>query len=159
MSVISPSLDHNPTCWGTYEGESWPWTGCQSKVLRWADKGQKFTFSPDVVGPEKYLQGMFQQTHIVNPFNMWVLCGVNGSCLDVSPLVMLNGGSFGEGSVSYQITELRRKNCSDDDSQETLNVTRLCLRYFQPLKSTEHYTAAPVCVYPPFVFIVSNCSL
>lgn len=89
-----------PSCWGTYKGESWPWTGCQSRRVRWADRIIKFTFSPDVVGPDRYVQGFFQQEDIVNSFNTWLLCGVNGSCLDASPLIMISDGSFGEGNFS-----------------------------------------------------------
>lgn len=142
-----------PTCWGSYEGESWPWTGCQSKILRWADKAKKFTFSPDVIGPDKYLQGMFQQTDLLNPFNIWMLCRVNGSCLYASSLVMLNGGSFGAGNVSCSVTEIRKKNCSGEDCQETLWVNCSCYGYNTPTIPTEHYTATQ------FVYIHHLCLL
>lgn len=128
-------------------------------MLRWADKGKEFTFSPDRVGSEEYL-GLFQQTDLLNPFSIWMLCGINGHCLDASPLAMINGGSFGVGDVSCSIIEVRQRNCSNnDDPQKTLRDNRLCSGYHEAIIPTGHYAAIPVSVHPPFMFIVSNYSL
>ncbi|XP_036056879.1 uncharacterized protein LOC118592184 [Onychomys torridus] len=146
-----------PYCWGTYEGETWPWTGCQSRGIRWAENSGKFTFSPDVAGPERFIQGFLQQEENFNPSDSWLLCGINGSCLDASPLVMINGGSYGVGNLS----------CASNHSQigfgerasDPFNVSKRCYGVIQELASTIHYPSTPVCVYPPFMFIVSNISL
>ena len=36
-----------------------------------------------------------------NPFNVWLLCGVNGSCTDLSPLSILMGGAWGNASFYW----------------------------------------------------------
>ena len=36
-----------------------------------------------------------------NPFNVWLLCGVNGSCTDLSPLNMVAGGALGNASFYW----------------------------------------------------------
>ena len=33
-----------------------------------------------------------------NPFNVWLLCGVNGSCTDLSPLSQVAGGAWGNAN-------------------------------------------------------------
>jgi len=33
-----------------------------------------------------------------NPFNVWLLCGVNVSCTDLSPLSMVVGGAWGNAN-------------------------------------------------------------
>lgn len=44
-----------PRCWGHFEGEAWPWTGCQAAQVNWTNEDKLFTFSPDMVGKNKGL--------------------------------------------------------------------------------------------------------
>lgn len=67
-----------------------------------------------------------------NPFNNWLLCGVNGSCINLEPMAMLGGG------------EHRIIHCKTDKGKDS------------PNNKIIKFKLTPVCVYPPFVFIVSN---
>lgn len=137
-----------PLCWGHYEGETWPWTGCQAKQVNWTDEDKLFTFSLDMVEEDRDLRGIFQQNSIINPFSLWMLCGINGSCLDASPLAMLQGRAFGTVNFSCKVNEIRQyccnnpgscKDCScdsfcsgscDSDCYKTVNVYRSCDKQF-----------------------------
>ena len=69
-----------------------------------------------------------------NPFDIWLLCGVNGSCTDISPLAMLQGGSIGNASFEWNSKlQVSGKNVS--------------------------FAPTLVCVWPPFVFVVFNDSV
>lgn len=70
-----------------------------------------------------------------NLFDHWLLCGVNGSCMNLEPMAMTRGGENGVSMPSNG----RKQGIN-------LKVRRVT---FKP---------TPVCVYPPFVFIVSNIS-
>lgn len=83
-----------------------------------------------------------------NPFDQWLLCGTNGSCADLSPIVMLLGGYAEKGRLQF-------------DWEGTLGAgsfswTSTDISY-KALKRLD-YTATPVCVWPPFLWIVSNGS-
>lgn len=45
----------------------------------------------------------------INPFDLWLLCGHNGSCTDLMPMGMLLGGGKEKGQLSYK---------EDDDSEQ-----------------------------------------
>jgi hypothetical protein len=76
-----------------------------------------------------------------NPFNVWLLCGVNDSCTDLSPLSMVAGEAWGNANVYW--------NGSD--------VFETSVFQFAGRRNVS-FQAAPVCVWPPFVFIVYNGS-
>ena len=76
-----------------------------------------------------------------NPFNVWLLCGVNGSCTDLSPLSMLVGGAWGNASFYW-----------NGSSVFETSVSQLAGGHNASFKAT------PVCLWPPFVFIVYNGS-
>lgn len=88
-----------PFCWGMNWGEIWPWTGCQSRTVNWGDKSQNFTFSPGIskefnasyAGKNFSDQNPFQD-YVSNSFDNWLFCGVNGSCMNLEPMVMIAGG-------------------------------------------------------------------
>lgn len=44
-------------------------------------------------------QGLFLQDLRMHPFHKWVLCGVNGSCTELNPLVFIQGGVVGKASL------------------------------------------------------------
>ncbi|XP_057347717.1 uncharacterized protein LOC130680663 [Manis pentadactyla] len=146
-----------PHCLGDYEGERWPWTDCQSAAVTWADERHMFTVSPDMTekrswGTALVKDSNYSQPMNRNPFHKWMLCGVNGSCTDLSPLSALLGGGIGlRYNITYQCTI---------DSSSSAPTTTSCY----PANSTQteppgsKYPPAPVCLSPPFLFILSNDS-
>lgn len=72
---------------------------------------------------------------------MWLLCGVNGSCTDLSPLSMLVGGAWGNAHFYW-----------NGSSVFETSVSQLAGGHNASFK------AMPVCLWPPFVFIVYNGS-
>ncbi|XP_057351151.1 uncharacterized protein LOC130681716 [Manis pentadactyla] len=143
-----------PHCVGDYEGEPWPWTDCQSATVTWADTHQRFTISPDMTKGRSWGTAMIKDSNYSqpmnrNPFHKWMLCGINGSCTDLSPLSALLGGGKG---VSYNMTY----QCYTDVKSSS-PTTRFC----SPVYSTQGaprlpFPPAPVCLSPPFLFILSN---
>ena len=84
---------------------------------------------------EDCVGGLCKIIYSTNPFDDWLLCGINGSCMNLEPMAMLGGG------------EHRVVNCPIRKGREdSLNNKRVV---FKP---------TPVCVYTPFVFIVGNAS-
>jgi hypothetical protein len=76
-----------------------------------------------------------------NPFNVWLLCGVNVSCTDLSPLSMVVGGAWGNASFYWNGS----------------NVFESFVFQFAGGRNVS-FQAMPVCMWPPFVFIVYNGS-
>ena len=37
-----------------------------------------------------------------NPFDQWLLCGVNESCTDLSPMAMFGGGYSEKGQMGFE---------------------------------------------------------
>jgi hypothetical protein len=76
-----------------------------------------------------------------NLFNVWLLCGVNGRCTDLSPLSILIGGAWGNASFYWNRSDLFENSVNVLASRKNMS--------FVPI---------PVCVWPPFVFLVYNGS-
>lgn len=74
-----------------------------------------------------------------NPFDLWLLCGINGSCMDLASLAMVNGGAFGLSHVIWNTSEAFE--CQASLNPERNNIT------FGP---------TPVCLTPPFLFLLFN---
>ena len=70
---------------------------------------------------------------------MWLLCGVNGSCTDLSPLSTLVGRAWGNASFYW-----------NGSSVFETSVSQLAGGH------SAFFKAMPVCLWPPFVFIVYN---
>ncbi|XP_057350444.1 uncharacterized protein LOC130681393 [Manis pentadactyla] len=151
-----------PHCMGDYEGEQWPWTDCQSHATTWADEGHKFSLSPDMeeISGSVYRRvaegGEFQQDVGRNPFHKWLLCGVNGSCSDLSPFIVLQGGGIGmsNSSCTYESTS----PTLDGKTVYQVNKTTYNISCQRVAPAPGQYPPTPVCVYPPFLFILSNNS-
>nr|XP_044991102.1 uncharacterized protein LOC123455094 [Jaculus jaculus]XP_044991103.1 uncharacterized protein LOC123455094 [Jaculus jaculus] len=79
------------------------------------------------------------QTIYSNPFDVWLLCSVNESCTDLSPMAMIAGRGIGNASSSW--------NGTFGASVQELSPGQ-----------TISFWPTPVCVWPPFVFIVYNGS-
>ena len=72
---------------------------------------------------------------------MWLLCGVNGSCTDLSLLSMLVGGAWGNASFYWNRSSVFETSVSQLAGGRNAS-----------------FKATPVCLWPPFVFIVYNGS-
>lgn len=78
--------------------------------------------------------GQCKIIYSTNPFGNWLLCGANGSCMNLEPMAMIGKG------------EHKVVHCKTNKGTENPNDKKVT---FKP---------TPVCAYPPFVFIVSNAS-
>ena len=95
-----------------------PWTGCQSRKAAWVVK-KYFTFSPYISTTHNQTFAGYDwayqspaQRRANNPFNVWLLCGVNGSCTDLSPLSILMGGAWGNASFYWNGPDLFENSVS-----------------------------------------------
>lgn len=73
-----------------------PWTGYQSRSTKYVS--ETFSFSPNL---EANFLNQTLATVNDNPFDLWLLCGANGSCTDLTPMVMIGGGRGEQGQVKY----------------------------------------------------------
>lgn len=99
---------------------------------------------------------LFEQDPHMNPFNKWILYGVNGSCTDVAPLVMIQGGAY--GVHSFTCYSQHSQVGFGDEASDLFNVSQACFRVNHTIVYTTFYKASPVCVYPHFLFVLSNNS-
>ncbi|XP_063136744.1 uncharacterized protein LOC120099615 [Rattus norvegicus] len=136
-----------PFCRGTLDEKlTLPWTGCQSRDSAWAVQNF-FSFSPDLGGRVNF-NTIGPRWSNNNPFDQWMLCGVNGSCTDLTPMAMLLGGKGEKGRLSFSWTG------NIHPSASVWIATRI---KYKPYWSTG-FNPAPVCVWPPFVWIISNAT-
>ncbi|XP_029409942.1 uncharacterized protein LOC115066968 [Nannospalax galili] len=150
---IQPKLA--PFCTGRQDkGLALPWTGCQSRDAMWALEGL-FSFSP-TIGRGSNFTVMDPDQANTNPFDQWLLCGVNGSCTDLSPLAMLKGGMGELGQLEYNWQGNFGKQLSSGKSSGSGRWTTTDIKY--KTFAYENYATTPVCVWPPFIWIVSNKS-
>eukprot|EP00073_Rattus_norvegicus_P047811 XP_017450018.1 PREDICTED: uncharacterized protein LOC108351322 isoform X1 [Rattus norvegicus] len=152
-----------PYCSPGNEGLMPPWTDCQSSFTRWANWDRTFSLSPGMgggSGEESAIQGLFKQNFKRNPFDKWVLRGVNGSCTDLNPFVQ--GGAVGKASFTGVKNTSQYMNIKiqapDGTTTVHTNATMEITRFNKTLVNQTNYPPTPVCVYPPFLFILSNVS-
>ncbi|XP_057355427.1 uncharacterized protein LOC130683210 [Manis pentadactyla] len=170
-----------PQCRGDYEGDTWPWTDCQSHIATWVDEDQHFSLSPDMSRETLWKtqeESDISQDVSLNPFHKWMLCGTNGSCSDISSLSLILGGNRSSGYVSLQFKILNQTRtsstpgcrCTSCTGAQNLSASLVqcfdsslpyrmyCL--YQIINNTAPKTVppTPVCLYPPFLFILSNYS-
>ena len=114
---IPPQPSWAPFCRGVRDSFP-PWTRCQSRKAAWAVKNY-FTFSPYVSTTYNQTFAGYNWTYqspaqrgANNPFNVWLLCGVNGSCTDLSPLSILMGGAWGNASCYWNGSDLFENSVS-----------------------------------------------
>ena len=122
-------------------------TGCQSRDAGWAIEGL-FSFSP-FIGQGHNFTNMDPSQANANPFDQWLLCGINGSCTDLSPLAMIKGGRGEMGQLEFDW-----KGTVDESGSGQWTMSDVKYKAF----AHEEFPAAPVCVWPPFIWIVSNLS-
>ena len=153
-----------PHCSLEDEGLILPWSDCQSSITRWADQSKTFSFSPNMIDdPEKEFvmkKGLFIQDFRMHPFHKWVLCGVKGSCTELNPLIFIQGGAVGKASFTG-ISRFAQYWGIHDASQDSYGYTNTSVEitgFNKTLVNQINYPSTPVCVYPPFLFILSNDS-
>lgn len=138
-----------------------PMTECQSIIVRWAESHHRFSFSPDMQGPyaDQFAmkRGLFSQDEHMNPFSKWMLCGVNGSCSDLTPLVALQGAEYGVHVINCQ-SQHSQIGFGEERKGGLFNISHVCLHINKTIVNTTTYEASPVCVHPPFLIILSNGS-
>lgn len=153
----SPQPRWAPYCKGAMQDDSpVPWTGCQDRLATWAVDGH-FSFSPYISvkfnssHPGHNITHMDPERSNVNPFDLWLLCGINGSCTDLSPMVMLGGGRVGRGSLSFD-WKGTVGNAGHSSGSFSWSTTKVSYRE----RSNLTFSPTPVCVWPPFLWLVSN---
>ncbi|XP_076774434.1 uncharacterized protein LOC143435478 [Arvicanthis niloticus] len=151
----------SPLCSVEDEGGILPWSECQSRITRWADANKTFSFSPNMILDPKantvMREGPFLQGHSMNPFHKWLLCGINGSCTTLNSLVFLQGGAAGRTYFTGIINGTMVKQEGDRAPQVT-DATQLITGVNKTLIKHTDFLPTPVCVYPPFLFILLNNS-
>ena len=70
-----------------------------------------------------------------NPFNVWLLCRVDGRCTDLSPLSILMGGAWGNASFYWNGSDLFGNSVSVLASRKNMS-----------------FVPSPVCVWPLLCF-------
>lgn len=86
-----------------------------------------------------------------NPFDQWLLCGVNGSCTDFSPMAMIGGGYSEKGQMGFEWKGTLSAGSGSFDWSSSNTKYKAFKRV--------NYTVTPVCVWTPFLWVVSNKSL
>ena len=154
-----------PFCIGEIGGDGrFPWTGCQSREVVWAKK-DLFSFSPNIstvfnaTYPGRNFTNQDPRTFsVANPFDVWLLCGINGSCTDLSPFAMVGGGVQGVGrfnwSSSTPFGDFFSPPVEPTGSWSNLRIPGK----FESFINTT-FAPTPVCVWPPFVWLVGNASM
>ena len=136
-----------------------PWIGCQAKKYTWAVE-KYFSFSP-------YISREFNDTFAGydfsavdplqpnnNPFDLWLLCGVNGSCTDLSPMAMIGGGSSEKREMTFDWRSTPRQN---EKQSSNFKWTTSNVKYKK--QKDVNFTATPVRVWPLFLWVASKTSL
>ncbi|XP_060232769.1 uncharacterized protein LOC132651548 [Meriones unguiculatus] len=98
-------------------------------------------------------KGLFIQHRNMAPFYKWVLCGINGSCTDLNPLGFISGGTVGKSIVMGALNGTVIKK-----AMEMVNVTRQITHWNRTITNQMAFPPSPVCVYPPFLLVLSNNS-
>ena len=124
-----------------------PWTGCQARKPAWVVEGY-FSFSPYIsVEINEIFAGhdftfMNPDRADANPFDQWLLCGVNGSCTDLSPMAMIGGGYSEKGQMGFEWKGTLSAGSGSFDWSSSNTKYKSFKRV--------NYTVAPVCVWTPF---------
>lgn len=142
MALYPPQPRWVPFCRGVRDSLP-PWTGCQSRKVAWAVKNY-LSFSPYIGTVHNSSFSGYNWTYqnpaqvgASNPFIVWLLCGVNGSCTDLSPLSMVAGGAWDNARFYWNGSGMFESSIFQFAGGRNVS-----------------FQATPVCMWPPFVFIV-----
>lgn len=118
-----------------------PWPGCQNSLLMWAQP--IFTFSPCIGAWDKSHSSSYPYPWqnpalpvTANPWDHWLLCGLNGSYTDLQPFSMLLGRAVGTTRFQW--------DANDFDGSIHQNVSGI----------VTPFSPTPVCVTSPFLFLL-----
>jgi hypothetical protein len=149
--TIPPQPRWVPFCKGTRDSLL-PWTGCHSRKAAWAVK-KYFTFSPYIGTVHNGSFSGYNWTYknpaqvgASNLFNVCLLCAVNGSCTDLSPLSMLVGGAWANASFYW-----------NGSSVFETSVSQLVGRRNASFKATPLCLLSPLCLL--FIMVVMRIML
>lgn len=135
-----------PFCRGTMtKNLALPWTDHQSRDATWAVL-EVFSFSPNL--GNNFLNQTLDTVNS-NPFDLWLLCGVNGSCTDLTPMVTIGGGKGEQGQVEYDFKGTLDKALGKGQESGSMNWNMDQVKYKS--FAAEKYPSSPVCVWPPFL--------
>ena len=110
-------------------------------------------------GPEEEFvmrTGLFLKDRRLSPYHKWLLCGINGSCTDLNPLVFLKGGAV-EKAIYTGVSNYTRIGVDGQPMRYVIHTEEISSLNKTHINQTS-YISTPVCVYPPFLFILSNDS-
>lgn len=147
-AVMTEDLQWAPFCRGIRDSLP-PWTSCQSRKAAWAVK-KYFTFSLYISTSHNQTFSGFNWTYqnpaqrgASNPFNVWLLCGINWELYRSFSFEYVDGGGRAWGNASFYWDESVLFESSVIQFAYGKNV---------------FFKATPVCIWPLFVFLVYNGS-
>lgn len=124
-------------------------TGCLERMSMWATKDY-YSFSPNMGSQFNSTFPGFNFTYKsldrydTNPFDLWLLYGVNGSCTDLSPMAMLGGGSVRKGKLTFDWKSTVGNALSFGHSSGSMTWTTSQVKY-KELEKIQY--SPPLCVY------------
>jgi hypothetical protein len=92
----------------------------------------------------------FIQDFRMHPFHKWVLCGVNGSCTELNPLIFIQGGAVVKASFTgiSRFAQHWRIHDASQDSYGYTNISVEITGFNKTLVNQINYPSTPICVYP-----------
>ena len=84
-------------------------------------------------------------------------CGINGSCTDLNPLVFLKGGAVGK-AIYTGVSNYTRIGVDGQPTRYVIHTEEISSLNKTQVNQTS-YISTPVCVYPPFLFILDRKSV
>lgn len=124
------------------------WTGYQAKRYTWAVENY-FSFSPYISREFNDTFAGYYFSHMdplrsnTNPFDQWLLCGVNGSCTNLAPMAMIGGGSSEKGEMTFDCKGQRRNEKQGSNFKWTTSNVQY------KIQKEVNFTAPPQYVYGP----------
>ena len=94
-------------------------------------------------------KGLFIQDLRIHPFHKWMLCGVNGSCTELNPLIFIQGGAVGKASFTgiSRTAQYWGMHAASLDSYGYTNTSVEITVFNKTLVNQINYPPTPVCVY------------
>ncbi|KAI5136568.1 Olfactory Receptor 2G6 [Manis pentadactyla] len=106
-----------------------------------------------------------QHKHKGDFFTSWPLCGSH-ACVDIAPLTLFRGGGLENGTYSHNVTieskkyilcpQIRIKEPGQGRVTAPCTVATYLCNITTTLNSSATYGPTPVCVSPPFFFLLSK---
>jgi hypothetical protein len=93
-------------------------------------------------------KGLFIQELRMHPFHAWMLCGVNGSCTDLNPLIFIQEGAVGKASLTgiSNMTQYWSAHAASMGSYGYTNISVEITGVNKTLVNQNNYPPTLVCV-------------